>query len=61
MITNNVTVYQFEVGLDEVFADCGQSMQFVDPDRIEQSDQVQAASFAPILVLPLVTNLIHFL
>ena len=21
MITNNVTVYQFEVGLDEVFAD----------------------------------------
>ena len=25
----------------------GKSMQFVDPDRIEQSDHVQAASFAP--------------
>ena len=25
----------------------GKSMQFVDPDRIEQSDRVQAASFAP--------------
>ena len=24
----------------------GKSMQFVDPDRIEQSDHVQAASFA---------------
>ena len=67
MVTNNVTVYQFEVGLDEVFADevrfhvnvdCVivvvvkdclffQSMQFVDPSRIEQSDHVQAASFAP--------------
>ena len=27
----------------------GKSMQFVDPDRIEQSDHVQAASFAPLL------------
>ena len=26
----------------------GKLMQFVDPDRIEQSDRVQAASFAPI-------------
>ena len=26
----------------------GKSMQFVDPDRIEQSDHVQAASFAPL-------------
>ena len=26
----------------------GKSMQFVDPDRIEQSDHVQAASFAPV-------------
>ena len=26
----------------------GKSMQFVDPDRIEQSDHVQAASFAPM-------------
>ena len=25
----------------------GKSMQFVDPDRIEQSNHVQAASFAP--------------
>ena len=25
----------------------GKLMQFVDPDRIEQSDRVQAASFAP--------------
>ena len=25
----------------------GMLMQFVDPDRIEQSDRVQAASFAP--------------
>ena len=29
----------------------GKSMQFVDPDRIEQSDHVQAASFAPMLIL----------
>ena len=26
----------------------GKLMQFVDPDRIEQSDRVQAASFAPL-------------
>ena len=26
MVTNNVTVYQFEVGLDEVFADDSQSV-----------------------------------
>ena len=25
----------------------GKLMQFVDPDRVEQSDRVQAASFAP--------------
>ena len=25
----------------------GKSMQFVDPDRIEQSDHVQTASFVP--------------
>ena len=28
----------------------GKLMQFVDPDRIEQSDRVQAASFAPVNV-----------
>ena len=28
----------------------GKSMQFVDPDRIEQSDHVQAASFAPTII-----------
>ena len=28
-------------------------MQFVDPDRIEQSDHVQAASFAPVFFLSL--------
>ena len=27
----------------------GKLMQFVDPDRIEQSDRVQAASFAPVI------------
>ena len=27
-------------------------MQFVDPDRIEQSDRVQAASFAPLYDRP---------
>ena len=27
----------------------GKLMQFVDPDRIEQSDRVQAASFAPAI------------
>ena len=26
-------------------------MQFVDPDRIEQSDRVQAASFAPLFAV----------
>ena len=50
MATNNVTVYQFEVGFSvsvSVSSGQGKSMQFVDPDRIEQSDHVQAASFAP--------------
>ena len=31
----------------------GKSMQFVDPSRIEQSDHVQAASFAPKSISPL--------
>ena len=28
----------------------GKLMPFVDPDRIEQSDRVQAASFAPMVL-----------
>ena len=78
MVTNNVTVYQFEVGLDEVFADevrfrvnvdCelgplssgqGKSMQFVDPDRIEQSDHMQAASFAPLTFIISIIIIFYF-
>ena len=32
----------------------GKSMQFVDPDRIEQSDHVQAASFAEVCLITVI-------
>ena len=43
----------------------GKLMQFVDPDQIEQSDRVQAASFAPrhicLLMFPSITDCIMYL
>ena len=41
----------------------GKSMQFVDPDRIEQSDHVQAASFAPsgVILINIPNNKPYFL
>ena len=41
MTTMMVSWAHFPVGMEKL-------MPFVDPDRIEQSDRVQAASFAPL-------------